>query len=160
MANIRVSVDTKELEEALADSTLAIQAFLEDLMERVAKRLAEEVAKPIAESEYGYDEGINVYVEKRGDDYAIMAEGDEVCFIEFGAGVYADPSHLFSDKTPFEVRSGSWSEKHAQTWQRWIEGGNDPEKYPYNVEPRKGMYEAYKAILSSAGMVIRDELDK
>ena len=66
-------------------------------------------------------------------------------FLEFGAGTMANSSHPFAQNMQFQVYPGSWSETHSQEFSTngyWIFGGK---KY-YFVEPKPGMYEAYKAI--------------
>lgn len=158
MADIKISVDTSEVTEALAGCEDVLKEYLEQALDRAIKRLVEDVAKPIAQQEFGFDGAVTVYAEKTNDGYAVIAEGEEVCFLEFGAGVYTDNGHPFASEAPFIIKAGSWSETHAQTWQKWIEAGKDPEKYPYNQPPLRAMYSAYKAILQNYEWIIKDEL--
>lgn len=163
MATLTVKIDTHSLNANIVRETEIIQAYLERIAKRVVQRLAEEVAQPVAQSNFGFDGLVNVYTEKTPNGYAIVAEGEQVCFLEFGAGVTTDTTHPFAGKVPFMVTAGSWSQSPQgmkqyvpNTHEYWYYHG---EKYT-GVEPRRGMYEAYKAVLQSVEMVLRDELDK
>lgn len=68
-----------------------------------------------------------------------------VAFLEFGTGFKTDTSHPYADDVPFAVYEGSWSEQHAGTYQKWVESGKDPDKYPYNHLPRRGLYKGMQA---------------
>lgn len=68
-----------------------------------------------------------------------------VTFLEFGTGAYVDSAHEYADDVEFNVYSGSWSEEHKNTWFEWINAGKDPEKYPYNHLPRRGMLKGMEA---------------
>ena len=82
---------------------------------------------------------------------AITAGGtDQIAFIEFGAGVYADPGHALADesKLGFQVYPGSWSEspEGVGTYPEWVRNGRQGE-YKYNRVPRSGLLAAYNAII-------------
>ena len=82
---------------------------------------------------------------------AITAGGtDQIAFIEFGAGVYADPDHALADesKLGFQVYPGSWSEspEGVGTYPEWVRNGRQGE-YKYNRVPRPGLLAAYNAII-------------
>lgn len=80
--------------------------------------------------------------------YAIVANGEQVCFLEFGAGVYAGGNPL-GKNMPFDVRAGSWSEsaEGKHTWSKWLASGKAMQDYPYNQPHSPGMYMAWKAIM-------------
>ena len=81
-----------------------------------------------------------------GTGFYVNAEGSHVCFVEFGTGVYTDADHEYASKVNIGVYPGSWSEKHAQTWQAWLAAGKDPYAYPYNHRPKYGMMHAMHAM--------------
>lgn len=57
----------------------------------------------------------SVFHEKMGECYyKLIAQGKEVCFYEFGAGMASDPSHPWAQEMPFEVNPGSWSKDHSR----------------------------------------------
>lgn len=88
--------------------------------------------------------GVMFYSKKVGNfAYEISATSltDQlITFLEFGTGLYADASHKYVSMVDYNVYPGSWSENHANTWYEWINAGNDPKKYPYNKQPRRGVY--------------------
>lgn len=57
----------------------------------------------------------DVRVDRIENGFKIVAEGEDVCFIEFGAGDAAG-SHPDKDKVSIETYPGSWSEEHAQQY--------------------------------------------
>lgn len=154
-------LNTDDLTRALkkaADTDL--KAYLQAKLDRIIERLANEVAKPIAEQEYG--NSVTVTTRKLKNGYEILAQGRAVCFLEFGTGAYADQTHPFANSVPFDVYPGSWSDTYgAGTWSQYLATHPDDPKgmnYRYNHEPQRGLYEAYRAIKSSVGMICREEL--
>ena len=103
------------------------------------------------------NEGLRVSVEKTDNGYAIKAEGSQVVFLEFGAGVPTQ-DHELSGPLPIEIMPGSWSEgpDGAHTWSKWLEDGRRFEDYPYNKTPRMGMWEAYKAIVAAQERIAKE----
>lgn len=103
------------------------------------------------------EEGLRVSVVDTPDGIVIRAEGSQVIFMEFGAGVYVQ-DHELSQPLPIEVIPGSWSEspEGAHTWSKWLKDGRRFEEYKYNRTPRAGMYEAYKAIVAAQEKVAKE----
>ena len=104
-----------------------------------------------------------VYVEVRretDDVWVVEANGREVCFIEFGTGVYAHAQdlehHNMAENVNVLVYPGSWSETHGRTYQEWIASGREPEKYPFNLEPRPGMYNGIQRVKELVAKAIKD----
>lgn len=148
-------------------STNGIQAFireLEDLKDEIEEkeaRFIQELAKVVADSlNESYNGKIPVTTEpfvdgdKRG--YIVKVEHEALGFIEFGTGVYAGYGSVHADDMPFKVYPGSWSEDHAQTYQKWIEDGKDPYAYPHNIYPRNAIPKAYNALIANAHMIARE----
>lgn len=81
----------------------------------------------------------------------IGADDDEICFIEFGAGVYAESEKndlsIYTKGLGFYVFPGSWSLFHKKTYQRWEAEGR-PGEYQYNIQPLRGLHTAYNLILN------------
>lgn len=120
-------------------------------------RLADEAA--LAAKEVFAPFMVNVYVEYRGGSVVICAKGREVCFIEFGTGVYADPGHPFADSPElgFVVMPGSWSSTEGEgTWEKWINSGKSAYTYPYNGPSFRGMLAAYNRILQRFNEIARE----
>ena len=115
------------------------------------KRLTK-VGVETAQTTYGGQVSVNMIPSMDG----IRAQGDQVVFLEFGTGVKVQDHPELSNTLPIEIMPGSWSEgpEGKHTWSTWLAGGyirgnwsqRRFNEYPYNTEPRPGMWNAYKAI--------------
>lgn len=113
--------------------------------------------------------GGSVQVSVTPDGKGIIAEGDQVVFLEFGTGVKTT-DHELSKPLSIEIMPGSWSEgpEGKHTWSTWLNGGYYKgrwlqrrfEEYPYNTEPRPGLYEAYKAIVANQERIVQEVFGK
>lgn len=106
-----------------------------------------------------------IHVEVTPDGKGIIGIGDQVVFLEFGTGVKVQDHPVLSHTLPITIEPGSWSEspEGKHTWSKWLEeyGGryNDSpgyREYPYNTNPRPGMWEAYKAILANQDRIAKE----
>lgn len=110
-----------------------------------------------------------IHVEVTPDGKGIIGIGDQVVFLEFGTGVKVQDHPELSNTLPIDIMPGSWSEspEGKHTWSTWLEGGyigKDKQRwiqrrfdeYPYNTEPRPGMWEAYKAILANQDRIAKE----
>lgn len=114
----------------------------------------------IAAKEYGA--AVEVSYTFVGDDLCIVsANGDDVCFLEFGTGFVTDSEHPYAGKVPFGVYPGSWSmTEGAGTFDAWVNSGKDPASYPYNTTPRRAMLHAYEKIYDIAEKTIKEVFSK
>lgn len=154
---VTFKVDKKMLKKGLDGAIKSYKKVLQHKMRTIIRRLAKEIAKPAAEGTYG--RAITVTTERTYKGYKIIAEGEAVCFLEFGAGTMTNSGHEFASKMPFSVYPGSWSENHAKEFSTngyWTFSG----KRYYYVEPRPGMYEAYKAITNNVYRIAKEEFSK
>lgn len=91
-----------------------------------------------------------VTVQKHDNGVSIIADGSDVCFIEFGTGVWADarsPLAVAAQRNlGVMVYPGSWSIDHGRTFQAWEAAGRKGE-YRFNAKPARAMLAAYKAII-------------
>lgn len=93
------------------------------------------------------------------DGYFIRAAGEEICFIEFGTGVWAEPSPLLDDPESdigFEIYPGSWSIDHDRTFQEWDEGGRKGD-YRYNSFPENILLYTYQYIELCLRDIVNEE---
>lgn len=117
-----------------------------DLLNQYAKdleRKAEEITRRIAEAgadEVTSIEGVQTSVDSIPHGHKMTATDEAIVFMEFGTGLKTESNAPYADKVSVPVYPGSWSEEHANTWQDWIDSGRDPELYPYNHAPKRGMY--------------------
>lgn len=114
-----------------------------------------------------YGSSVTVKAHKAADGtWEILANGKQVVFLEFGTGVKVQDHQELSNTLPIEIMPGSWSEspEGKHTWSTWLAGGNIKgkwrqrrfEEYPYNTEPRPGMWEAYKAIVENQNRIAQE----
>lgn len=129
----------KILDEEWRDFNRKVDQFLVELAEYGAQT-----------AQHQYGESITVSVEHIPNGYAVIANGEKVGFLEFGAGATAIPN-IFAEQVPYEVRPGSWSETHAQQYSStlehfglgWWEFGGT---IYYEVIPRNGMLAGWGAV--------------
>lgn len=100
---IQMSLSTKSLGKGLKE----LKAY-RDALERMEKQLLEELANiGVREASVRFTtaiyDGVNdsdVTLETIENGYQIVAEGKAVAFIEFGAGVYHNPTEPYPNKRP------------------------------------------------------------
>lgn len=136
---------------------------------KALRRLADETAR---NAEAGYNKVVgygvlpkrlpHVYVDQDkdnyGDSFFVFATGQSVMFLEFGAGVDADPTHAWVMKAPFTVAPGSWSKDHAKLFSTngfWFYDG----EYFRSIPATRAMYNAYVYArqMIESGEWLRDE---
>lgn len=144
----------------------ALQKHLENVTQGVVakhlqKKCDEFVSKLVVE-EGAYVAGwafngtpVEITVEKIPKGYKLVANGEAVGFLEFGAGVLADTGHHFAKNAPFDVYPGSWSKDHAKQFymnQEWTYGRVTTDR----VAPRRGLYKAYRQMYITMEQVARE----
>lgn len=132
----------------LRERTRRFEANVTRFLERLA-----EIGKEAAQGAYG--SAISVTVEPIENGMAIIANGDAVAFLEFGAGDATNSGNRYANEMPFDVSPGSWSKEHAQQYIKlgyWVFGGV---KYTA-IQPRNGMEHAYEAIMENIHSVARE----
>ena len=126
----------------------------EERLDKIAKRLCE-VGEPIIRQTHGHH--ARVWYEQLQDGYRIVAEGQDILFIEFGAGDMAGATSVLYDQVPVVVRRGSWSETHAQQYSTqgfWFFGG----KMYRETVPHPAFYYAYQAMVQALPQIVSEEL--
>ena len=126
----------------------------EERLEKIAKRLCE-VGEPIIRQTHGHH--ARVWYEQLRDGYRIVAEGQDILFIEFGAGDMAGTTSTLYDQVPAVVRPGSWSETHAKQYSTqgfWFFGG----KMYRETVPHPAFYYAYQAMVQALPQIVSEEL--
>ena len=114
---------------------------------QVEEFLAEIAALGQETAQNGYGgEAVTVVAEPIDNGYAIIASGEAVAFLEFGAGDTVSAGNIFANQMGFLVASGSWSAEHAHQYEltgRWVFGG----VVYTQVTPRNAMWVAHDTIL-------------
>lgn len=148
------SIDTaiKKLNKHLKERERKIDLYMQKLTQ---------IGEVAAQRAYGSLVTVKSHKDGRGR-WEIRADGDQVIFLEFGAGVYTEDHGLtIGSDLNILIYPGGWSETEGKhRWSEWIAAGNDPYKFPYNQRPRAGMLEAYKAIVAAQDRVAREVFGK
>lgn len=90
------------------------------------------------------NDDVEVSIIPLNDGYEVLANGESVCFLEFGTGIAAGNGYDTSEITPpVDITPGSWSKYHGNNFREgheyWYYNGR---KYEMTT-PRMGMYHAY-----------------
>ena len=122
-------------------------------VQEILKRLCE-IGEPIIRQIHGHHaDSIETTPSKNG--YKIHASGEDVLFIEFGAGNAAGSTAGLYDDVPSVVRPGSWSETHAKQYVmygNWWFGG---QAY-VEVVPTPAFYYAYEYMVQNLPTVAKE----
>lgn len=150
---LTANLSYKSLSELLKE----VNKYKANFDRKVDEFLAELAARAAERAEYEFDGQVTGSYEKVDENrYRVLANGEEIGFLEFGTGVYADGSHPYASAVPFRVAPGSWSNEHEQTWERWLAKGNDPAEYPYNMLPLRGMLRTYNWMRDNAAEIAKE----
>lgn len=131
-----INLDLNNVQAAI-DALEKYAKDLEDKANEITRRVASVGAEEVVRAD---GENIATSVEPIENGHAMVAQHPAIVFMEFGTGVRTESDAPYADKVSVNVYPGSWSEEHANTWEEWIESGKDPELYPYNHSPKRGMY--------------------
>ena len=91
-----IALDFKDIEYLKGryeDANKAIKKMTDEICKRLAYMGVEKAKVHFFEALYDGVNDANVEVEKRDNGYAVVADGNSVLFIEFGAGVHYPDSH-------------------------------------------------------------------
>ena len=167
---IKFSLDRASMNRAvreLRDYEKWLRAKAIELSERLAARGAVIASIEYARAFYTGPKYVDITVEERGEGrYAIIASGETVLFLEFGAGVtYGDghpqaeefgygPGTYPSDKGHWDDPHGWWLPKEAQG------SGEDKSRHTYGNAPTMAMYNAGRDMRLELEAVAREVFSK
>lgn len=123
------------------DDPETAEAQLRELAEKL-RSFPQAVAEESAQNIHYYTEkgSVRARVEPIANGNVIVAENDQIAFLEFGAGFPAQNITIEGLTT----YPGAWSEDHRETFQNYK---GDPEEYMYNRDPQMAMQnEAHRLI--------------
>ncbi len=151
-------LDYHSVEKALRD-LVAYKRWIKERCDELCRRLATDYALRTVADTYGYTEGgrITCTVEEIENGYRVVAEGTPVFFLEYGTGPAAGTGFILGTP-PVSTEPGSYSALHAGTYQDWLDGGGEAELGPYKwtIQPRSGMYFAFKAASENVMKVAKE----
>ena len=129
----------KSLTEYARGLTVKIKEFTHALAE---------IGRQAADGAFG-GEAVHVDIQEIQGGYVVSANGEQIVFLEFGAGTMVDEADKYAATMPFPVESGSWSRtegtgEFART-NKWHYMGVE---FEY-IMPRNGMQRAYEAIMQA-----------
>lgn len=98
-----------------------------------------------------YGEDVFVTTTPTETGFILEANGSQVCFLEFGTGVYANEAHPYAGAVGqygVDVGAGTWSlgPEGEKKYLDVLMGKVDPYEWEYNKQPRTGMLNANYAI--------------
>lgn len=131
----------KKLDEIQKQFDVKVDQFLREVAE---------LGAGAARAAYG-SSSVSVAVESRGkNEYAVVATGEPLLFLEFGAGDATDKSHWNASVITTPVYPGSWSgsplgSKMYFRFGFWVFGG----QIYHEIQPKRGMLAAYEAIMQN-----------
>lgn len=140
--------DPASIRDAITACNNEVAEF-ERLVDEFLRRVAE-LGRETAQGAYGptVTSGVTVTTERTNEGYVIKANGREVVFLEFGAGLLTNANNRYAQAMPFPVSQGSYSESvKGPYWKTgflyWHYGG-DLLRY---IVPRNAMESAYGEIM-------------
>lgn len=130
---------------------------LQEKCAEVARRLCE-VGLPIIQAAHGGH--AVVAAEPIENGYVIRAEGEDILFVEFGAGDATGIMAKEYDQVPTVVRPGSWSEAHGGEYAatggylkgHWHFAGQEL----HETEPNPAFYYAYQAMVEALPQIANE----
>ena len=97
-------------QQGLNDAVNLLRKVNQSRIDTVMERLCE-MGQNAAQTAFGGE--VSVTWARSGNGYSVTANGEQVCFLEFGAGVASNAAHPFADDVSFSVAPGSWSQTHG-----------------------------------------------
>lgn len=126
---------------------------LDRKVKEVAERLCQ-IGEPIIRQVHGHH-ATKLKTEPTKNGYKIVAEGQDILFIEFGAGDAAGSENANYDAVPWEAQPRTWSMNHAQMYSRygfWVFGG----QIYREVQPTPAFYYAYEYMVQNLPRIARE----
>lgn len=130
MRKITITLDDKSISNAIKELN-RYKKWVDEktklLIEKLAIIGAHEASVRFASAMYDGDNDVAVEVGPTENGWVITASGEAVCFIEFGAGVYHNPSEPYPNPRPDGVVGiGEYGQGKGkrQAWGYYDEAGN------------------------------------
>jgi len=145
----------RQVAAAIREYANSLQERSRNALNRLAYIGADEVAYTHG---YTYGGEISVGVDELQEGVNLHAVGKGVCFIEFGAGLGADPCHPYAGQMDFPIAYGSYSSSADGSGELVINGHWIFNNRPMTTVPaRRGMFYASQQMLQEIPNVVREE---
>lgn len=154
--------DINKAIKKLKEYSVWVQQKSEELIDRLAD-IGVEVAsitfdnnfEPYVSNNIQHD--VHVYKLRDGNGYAISAQGKDVCFLEFGAGVYYNGSGMYPTQTPNEIvgigeYGHGWGKRRG-----WVfKDTNGNAVFTRGNPPAMAMWQSEQAMIDAVTSVARE----
>lgn len=165
---ITVKVTTKGLEESIAK----IETFLnpqrlrekgKELCERLAYIGVKEASIRFSQAYDPDGRGVSCYAEPTENGWRIVAEGEDVCFIEFGAGVYYNGTEPYPLPRPEGIYNiGEYvgvdgiAKGHGKQDAWWYTDSSGQSQYTHGTPAAMPLYHATKEMLDAVSQIANE----
>lgn len=146
MKTITASLNLSDLSKMIK----TVEAYRNRFIKQCSLFCKRVVQEGSAEASRVYGSAVTVSTVEIENGYAIVANGKEVCFLEFGAGVETNSSHPmagnFQGETGITVEKGSYSREHGHQLDYkdyWIYKGDVYD----HVTPQPGLWRAEQKVI-------------
>jgi len=155
--NIKITIDQSAIDKAtrqLEEYTENLREKANQICERLATYGAVQASLGFSRAFYTGQSNFDISVEPIDNGYAIIAGGETVLFLEFGAGVSMGYGHPQAGE--FGMGPGTYPGKGHwdQPYGWWIPGG----EHTYGNPPTMAMYNTSKEIEQEVERVAREVL--
>ena len=156
---INISLDNKSINNAIRELNRYaawVEAKEYELRTRLATLGATAASIQFSRAIYNGTNDVSVRVDDTGSVAVIYAEGESVCFIEFGTGIKHGYGH--PDAGKFGFGPGTWSDGpegkgHWDNEHGWWYGSG---QHTYGNPPAMAMYEAVKEITENVTRIAKE----
>ena len=142
----------------LNDYAKWIEIKTKELIERVALVGAKEASMWFSSAIYDGVNDVHVTVGAEGDKWVIKANGQAVCFLEYGAGRYFNPSGHIHPKDKIVsgvVGIGEYGQGKGKR-QGWVFYGDDGATFTRGNPPTAAMWRASEKMRNDLAQIARD----
>lgn len=156
---IQVKLSASSIDEAikqLQEYKAKVQRKTDELCRRLAEMGAVRISLGYARAVYTGEKDISVSVEPRGNGYAIVANGESVMFVEFGAGItygYGHPmdGELGMGPGTYPDGKGHWNDPSG-----WFLPRNEGGDHTFGNPPSMVMYRTARELEDAVLQVARE----
>lgn len=148
----RSNITVNAFSQRSVDAALQhIDDYIERYFDRVDKYLKAIAENGARAANVAFGGEVSVTVQGSFPSYSIVANGEQVCFLEFGAGTLTHDADRYASVMPFPVYPGSFSQS-ADGKGMYREGHEywyyKDQRYEF-IAPTQGMQRAYEAIVQT-----------
>lgn len=139
---MKISINTKAYDEAIKkvnDYAKKLEKLERELLERLAFMGATKVSLGFARAIFEGENDVKVTAEVKGNKAVIIAQDEQVCFIEFGAGIRYGNGYL-GERPEGIVGIGEYGKGKGKNPKGWWYTGSDGSHHTYGNPPNMVMY--------------------